>query len=61
MLCTCETQVTQHMISMQEKLPRDFHAKAEILQSTKNRIKDPEVVSRSWGWEHNLQPCYVYL
>ena len=49
MLCTCETQVTQHIISMQEKLPRDFHAKAEILQSPKNRIKDPEVVSRSWG------------
>ena len=39
----------------------DFHAKAEILQSPKNGIKDPEVVSRIWGWEHNLQPCYVYL
>ena len=59
MLCTCETQGTQHMISMQ-KLKFSSLSRAEFSLRRLENYKDPGVVSRSWGQEHSLQPCCVY-
>ena len=60
MLCTCETQGTQHMISMQ-KLKFSSLPRAEFSLRRLENEEDPGVVSRSWGQEHSLQPPVAFI